>query len=218
MGLRINVGCGLTPTQGWRNFDNSLSLRLAKIPLLPDVLKKLGFFEVSQLQFMRFARENDVEYGDATKGLPLQDGSVDVIYTSHMLEHLDKNEADKFLREAFRVLHPGGIIRIAVPDLKKQIELYNQRSDADAFIEATHLCVPRPSSLAQRLRLLLVGPRHHQWMYDGKSVSAALQKHGFIKADVMPVGQTKLHNYEPLDLQERASESIYVEAEKPRKY
>jgi predicted SAM-dependent methyltransferase len=215
MGLRINLGCGQTPTQGWRNFDNSLSLRLSKIPLLPDLLQKLGFLESSQGQFIRFARENDIEHGDATKGLPLQDESVDVLYSSHMLEHLDRNEAEKFLMEAFRVLHPGAIIRIAVPDIKKQVSHYNECGDAGAFIEATHLCVPRPRSLAQRLRLLFVGTRHHQWMYDGNSLSALLQKHGFVKAEVMPVGQTKIHDHEPLDLQERASESVYVEAEKP---
>jgi predicted SAM-dependent methyltransferase len=213
MGMRINIGCGQTPTQGWKNFDNSLSLRLSKIPLLSDLLQNLGFLEGSQQRFIRFARENDIEYGDATKGLSIQDESVDVLYSSHMLEHLDQNEAEKFLREAFRVLRPGGIIRIAVPDIKKQIAHYNECGDANAFIEATHLCVSRPRSLAQRLRLLLVGTRHHQWMYDGNSLSALLQKHGFIKADVMPVGQTKIH--EPPDLQERASESVYVEAEKP---
>lgn len=215
MGLRINIGCGQTPTKGWRNFDNSLSLRLSKIPLLPDQLQNWGFLERSQQQFIRFARENDIEWGDATQGLPIQDESVDVLYSSHMLEHLDKNETEKFLGEAFRVLRPGGIIRIAVPDLKRQIAHYNECGDADAFIEATHLCAPRPRSLAQRLRLLLVGTRHHQWMYDGNSLSALLQKHGFIKAEVMPVGQTKIHAYEPLDLQERAFESVYVEAEKP---
>jgi predicted SAM-dependent methyltransferase len=215
MGLRINVGCGQTPTGGWRNFDNSLSLRLSKIPLLPGLLQKLGFLDGSQQQFIRFVRENDIEYGDATKGLPIQDESVDVLYSSHMLEHLDKNEAEKFLRESFRVLRPGGIIRIAVPDIKRQIAHYNESGDADAFVEATHLCVPRPRSLAQRLRLLLVGTRHHQWMYDANSLSELLQEHGFIKADEMPVGQTKIHEYEPLDLQERASESVCVEAEKP---
>jgi len=215
MGLRINIGCGQTPTHGWRNFDNSLSLRLSKIPLLPDLLQKLGLIEDSQRQFIRFASENDIEYGDATDGLPIKDESVDVLYTSHMLEHLDKNEAKRFLREAFRILRPGGIIRIAVPDIKIQIARYNECGDADAFIEATHLCVPHPRSLSQRLRILLVGTRHHQWMYDGNSLSELLQKHGFIKADVMPVGQTMIHDYEPLDLQERASESVYVEAEKP---
>lgn len=185
------------------------------MPILAALLRQLGVVEDSQYQFIRFARENDIEYGDATEGLPIQDESVDVLYTSHMLEHLDKNEAEKFLREAFRLLRPGGIIRIVVPDIKIQIAHYNESSNADAFIAATHLCVPRPRSLAQKLRLLLLGSRHHQWMYDGNSLSALLQKHGFIKADIMPVGQTNIDDYVPLDLQERASESVYVEAEKP---
>ena len=196
------------------NFDNSLSLRLARVPFLPEFLVKLKLLESSQYQFIRFARENDIAYGDATKGLPLQDETVDVLYSSHMLEHLDRNEASMFLKEAFRVLRPGGVIRIAVPDLKKQVKKYNEEGDADAFIEATYLCVPRPRSLAQKLRLLLVGPRNHQWMYDGNSLSRLVQKHGFIKAEVMPVGKTRIQDYEPLNLLERASESVYVEAEK----
>jgi hypothetical protein len=52
-------------------------------------------------------------------------------------------------------------------------------------------------------------------MYDGDSLSMLLQAHGFIKAEAMPAGQTKIIAHEPLDLKERASESIYVEAEKP---
>lgn len=214
MVVRVNIGCGQTPTRGWKNLDNSLSLHLSRIPLLPDLLHKLGFLDTFQYRFIRFARENDIDYGDAAKGLPIQSDSVDVLYSSHMLEHLDRNEADRFLKEVFRVLRPGGIIRIAVPDIKKQVAQYNESGDADAFIEATHLCVPRPRSLVQRLRLLLVGTRHHQWMYDGNSLSRLLQKHGFVKAEVLPAGQTRIHGHEPLDLQERCSESVYVEAEK----
>lgn len=86
MALRINVGCGQTSTPGWRNFDNSLSLRLSKIPLLPDLLHNVRVLEGSQYQFIQFARENDIEYGDATKGLPFQDESCDVLYSSHMLD------------------------------------------------------------------------------------------------------------------------------------
>lgn len=120
--VRINIGCGQTPTKGWRNFDNSFSLRPSnsKIPLLPDILHRLGFVENSQYQFVKFARENDIEYGDATKGLPLNQESCEVVYSSHMLEHLDRNGADEFLKEAYRVLCPNGIIRIAVPDIKNK--------------------------------------------------------------------------------------------------
>lgn len=213
--IQINIGCGQTPTKGWRNFDNSLSLRLSKIPILPEVLYKLRFIKPSQYNFIRFARENDIEYGDAAKGLPIPDESCEVIYSSHMIEHLDRHEASQFLNEAFRVLRPGGIIRIVAPDIKKQVEKYNESGNSDTFIEATHLCVTRPRTLSNRLRLLLVGTRHHQWMYDGNSLSRLLHNHGFVKAEIMSAGQTKIHNPQALDLNERASESVYVEAEKP---
>ncbi len=215
MGLRINIGCGQTPTKGWRNIDNSLSLRLSKIPLFAEFLLKLKLLENSQYQFIRFARENNIEYGDAIKGLSVQDQSVEVLYSSHMLEHLDRNEADKFLAEAFRVLCSGGIIRIAVPDIMKLVAQYNETGDADTFIESTHLCLHRPKSLAQRLNRLFVGTRNHHWMYDGNSLTNLLKKHGFIKTEVMPVGHTRILGHEPLALQERGSESVYVEAEKP---
>jgi predicted SAM-dependent methyltransferase len=215
MAVRINIGCGQTPTRGWRNFDSSLSLRLSKIPLLPALLLKMKVLDRPQYQFIRFARDNGIEFADATKRLPLRDESVDVLYSSYMLEHVDTHEAGEFFKKALRVLRPGGIIRIAVPDIRKLVEGYLASADADAFMQATYLCMPRPKSFAQRLRLLLVGFRNHQWMYDGKSLSSLLHRHGFVKTEMMPVGQTRISGYEPLDLQERASESAYVEAEKP---
>lgn len=175
----------------------------------------MDFLKGSQYKFVKFARENNIEYGDATKGLTLKQESCEVVYCSHMLEHLDRNGADKFLKEAYRVLCPKGIIRIAVPDIKKQIAKYNESGDADAFVKSTHMCVSRPASLTRKIRLLLVGTRHHQWMYDGKSLSRILQKHGFIEAEIMPVGKTKIPESGSLDLQERSSESVYVEAKKP---
>src|ERR1022692_1095798 len=109
--LRINVGCRQTPTVGWRNFDNSLSLRLSKPKLLQMVLRKIGIVNKEQACFIHFAREHCIEYGDATRGLPLPSGSVEVLYSSHMLEHLDRQEATLFLMEARRILCSGGIVR-----------------------------------------------------------------------------------------------------------
>jgi hypothetical protein len=94
--IRINIGCGQTPTKGWQNYDNSFNLRLAKIPILPILLGKLRVLSINSFSFVV---KNQIEYDDATKGLPLQDLSVDVIYTSHMLEHLNRNEADFFSRK-----------------------------------------------------------------------------------------------------------------------
>jgi len=216
MASRINIGCGQTPIQGWRNFDNSFSLRLSKIPLLPEFLHKIYFLESAQYQFIRFCSDNNIEYGNVLGGLPVQNQSVEVLYSSHMLFLLDRDEADKFCKEAFRVLCRGGIIRLAVPDIKKLIDRYNESGDVDALLESTLLCKPRPKSLAQKLSYLLLGPRNNnQWLYDGKSIARLLQKHGFIKTEVMSSGRTRISGHEPLNLYERAPGSIYVEAEKP---
>ena len=65
------------------------------------------------------------------KGLPNHDESISVLYSSHMLEHFDSKEADIFCKEAQRLLIPGGIIRIVVPDIVIKIHEYNEHKDAD---------------------------------------------------------------------------------------
>jgi len=131
-----------------------------------------------------------------------------------MLEHLDKQEASRFLAEAYRVLIKGGVIRLAVPGLKKKILDYVERGNADDFIESLHTCVAKPKTFRLRLRLLFVGPRHHHWMYDEISLCSLLERSGFHKAIALKAGETTIPNPGSLDLMERADESIYVEAVK----
>jgi predicted SAM-dependent methyltransferase len=56
--------------------------------------------------------------------LPFRENSVDVVYHSHLLEHFPKRYAPVFLQECLRVLKPGGIIRVVVPDLEQIARLY----------------------------------------------------------------------------------------------
>lgn len=51
--------------------------------------------------------------------LPFENEEFDAVYSSHVLEHFSKIEASNFLSEIHRVLKPGGILRIAVPDLER---------------------------------------------------------------------------------------------------
>ena len=131
-----------------------------------------------------------------------------------MLEHLDREEVLVFLKEAVRLIAPGGVIRLAVPDIRRKAEKYLNDGDADYFLSSTSMCVPRPRKIAERIRLLLVGTRHHQWMYDQTSLCRLLNNNGFVDAQGLKAGETTIANPEFLNLSERSDESIYVEARK----
>jgi predicted SAM-dependent methyltransferase len=62
---------------------------------------------------------------DCRRDLPFADASATVIFTEHFFEHIDYcEEVLVFLSECWRVLEPGGVIRIAVPDAEKYIRAY----------------------------------------------------------------------------------------------
>lgn len=65
-----------------------------------------------------------VRRGDVTQPLPFADASFDAVYHSHLLEHLPRDRALPFLRECRRVLRPGGILRLAIPNLEAIARLY----------------------------------------------------------------------------------------------
>jgi SAM-dependent methyltransferase len=63
---------------------------------------------------------------DLRQGIPFPDEEFDVVYHSHVLEHFSKASGPQLLRECFRVLKPGGTIRVAVPDLERIAKTYVQ--------------------------------------------------------------------------------------------
>ncbi|MBU6399991.1 MAG: methyltransferase domain-containing protein [Verrucomicrobia bacterium] len=64
---------------------------------------------------------------DLRRGLPFGDGSCAAVYHSHLIEHLRRGEALRLLQDCFRVLKPGGILRVATPDLERICELYLEK-------------------------------------------------------------------------------------------
>ena len=65
-----------------------------------------------------------VRIHDVRKGIPFPDETFDVVYHSHLLEHLPREAAVPFTQECYRVLKRGGTIRVAVPDLERITRLY----------------------------------------------------------------------------------------------
>jgi predicted SAM-dependent methyltransferase len=213
---RVNLGCGRTPTPGWKNFDNSPSVRLGRHPLVARVLRALGLLDAAQWENILFCRGHEVLWGDCTF-IPLPNASVEVLYSSHMLEHLDRDEARQFLAEARRVLVPGGRLRLAVPDLALLVREYAHTGNANLLLERMHVSSARPKTFAARLRFVLLGQRNHLWMYDATSLSQLLTAEGFENVQVMAAGSTAIAAPGDLNLRERESESLYVEAMNSRR-
>jgi SAM-dependent methyltransferase len=67
---------------------------------------------------------------DLSKGIPLADSSCDVVYHSNLLEHVRRADAQPFMRECYRVLRAGGVLRVGVPDLEQISNLYLKKLNA----------------------------------------------------------------------------------------
>lgn len=136
-----------------------LEVRLAiKKPDLNLYVKKYGsravdekrFYNVGQSSFFHpawtivdYFRQQDgsiVLPGDyaihydlmSLQPLPLESASAELIYTSHTLEHVTNKAVAFFLKEAFRILKPGGIIRTVTPDIRLSYRAWRD-GDTDFF-------------------------------------------------------------------------------------
>jgi len=75
------------------------------------------------------ADESDVRYHDVRKSLPFADKTFEATYALHIIEHLTPAEAASLVNELYRVLKPGGIVRISTPDLEDICRSYLRQLD-----------------------------------------------------------------------------------------
>jgi SAM-dependent methyltransferase len=218
-GVRLNVGAGTSTADGWLNLEASPTLLLVRAlprpvltalaPLLPEP-RRAALREYA-------SAASRLRYGDARRRLPFADGTVEAIYSSHFLEHVRREDALAFLRECHRVLRPGGVVRLVVPDLRRLARLYLEgqggvRLTADQFLETTLLSSASRPGFLQRCLMALLDRADHLWLYDADSLTAALRKAGFSRPAERAYRESLLPDVEHLDLPERAAESVYAEA------
>lgn len=100
--------------------------------------------------------------------LPLADESASMVYSSHFLEHVPKSLVPVLLRDWLRVLQPGGVVRIVVPDLENLAREYlNMRNAGEhekadfVVLEMIDQCVRRESGgeLGRLYRQIAVQPQ-----------------------------------------------------------
>ena len=171
-GLYVQFGCGLSAPDRWLNFDSSPTLRAQRLPLLGRA--------VARGSSTRFPEA--VRYGDIVKGLPVPDRSCKGVYASHVLEHLALDDLRTALRNTFRILEPGGIFRLVVPDLEVMAKEYVTSDDPVAalkFMQDSLLGeTRRPRGSGAVIRRWL-GNSDHRWMWDYKALRAELEAAGF---------------------------------------
>lgn len=121
----LNLACGNRIHKEWTNVEYSRSTRAlkAKHPLLVRILYSIGLMSTDSFERYKKMDRNFI-YANLKKGIPLKSQTFVVVYHSHFIEHLDRDQALSFLQECYRVLKWGGTIRIVTPDLERIVQDY----------------------------------------------------------------------------------------------
>ena len=241
--LILNLGCGTRTSNhpDVLNVDWSLNIRLKKSRLLRLLMSPL-------LDARRSSRLDQMSgrmlAHDLAKGIPFPDDSVDIVYHSHVLEHLDRPIARRFLREILRVLKPGGTLRIVVPDFEFLCRAYVNDIDRcareppaiatheDFIAEVLEQSVRRKAAgargrtgLSRLVEQLALGDARrrgetHQWMYDRISLPYILTATGFHGVVVESWNSSRIPGWNEIGLDknehggEYTRDSLYVEGRK----
>ena len=239
----INLGCGTKTCQSPDviNIDWSIYLVLKKNFFLRILLSRL----LSKERYHNFKKLPDnIVVHDLRKGIPFKNDSVDAVYHSHLLEHIDRSNVKNFLREVFRVLKPNGVHRIVVPNLyflcKSYIENYN-KCNAENIISEKHdnyiaaileqsvrkeaYGSSKQNKVLRIIENILLGDARkrgetHQWMYDDINLAHILNEIGFKNIKTQTFSSSYILNWNKyrLDLDEDNNEykygSLYIEARK----
>lgn len=162
---KLHIGCGPMVMEGWLNTD------------------------------MAPARERGVVYLDITEPMPFADGSFRYIYSEHLIEHVSLEAAASHLRECYRILAPGGVLRIATPDLQFLLDYYSgremspvQREFLAEMVEYFHpkIAVRSPTILFNDF----VREWGHRFIYDRALLAELMQKAGFSSVRSCNVGES----------------------------
>lgn len=163
---RVHLGCGGDVRAGWLNVDYRPG-------------GGVGYDEASG--FLNF---------DLRQGLPpLEDGSVDMVFSSHFFEHLRHEEAINLMRDCRRVLKDGGVARFQMPDFAMTFKAY---CEADPeYLEAfrsTHKLLDHMPEFSRNYADLVSRSVYeyytHKYIWDVENLSLALKAVGFSDVQV----------------------------------
>jgi SAM-dependent methyltransferase len=182
---------------GWVNSDITPHLLIARVPGLPKLMAKLGIISDRRLAQYRAGIFGQLRYLNVIKRFPFQDGSISHIYSSQMLEHLRKEDAMRCLKECYRVLKPGGVLRIHVPDLDGMIRDYDT-NDPDSWLHEVFALYSKGDK------------NRHWWHYNELSLRQRLLSIGFKECYRSAIGQGRCKDVEPFEMKHAFGERVPV--------
>lgn len=158
-------------------------------PRLPggEVNLHLGCGEVNHPKFVNVDALPfpHVHYLQPVDRLPnFGDGSVNLVYASHCLEHFPHEETPRVLNEWFRVLKPGGILRLSVPDFDLLHDIYRDNDN-----EITFIIGPIMGSQDHKFNV-------HYTMFNRKSLERDLRRAGFREVREWEPGSSELTTFD----------------------
>lgn len=131
---------------------------------------------------------------DLTRRLPLPDRSFAFVAGEHIIEHLPDRSAERLLTELRRILRPDGVLRLTTPDLRKHIELYEDRSPVvsrEEYCRVLDRASGRPHERPAQMLNDAMRLWGHRWIYDEEDLVARLRAAGFARIVRVEPGESE---------------------------
>ena len=135
--------------------------------------------------------------------LPFPDETADAVFHEHVLEHFSLSDGLRLIDDSFRVLRPGGVLRVGVPDAGAYAHSYTR--GGAGVIEGV-----RPGRPTPMMALAEIFYSHgHRWMYDAETLAYVMSAAGFTSVAERPFGESAISPAP--DSESRRDETVYVE-------
>lgn len=133
-------------------------------------------------------------YLDATEPFPLPDQSVMYVTSEHVIEHITYEQGMLMLKESYRVLKPGGRMRVATPNLQRFIALFQEQKSAEmkSYVRDKTDWHDWPTTADQECYILNLQLREwgHRFVYTPKLLRARIEEAGFKDIQMFTPGES----------------------------
>jgi predicted SAM-dependent methyltransferase len=175
--VKLNIGSGTDYKKGWINIDNNSDENIEKLDLNWDLRNPL----------------------------PFPADSVDFIFNEHFIEHLSVEDALRAIQDFMRILKPGGVLRIAMPDLETAVKNYQDKNwRKKDFIKRFNMEFVKTPAELLNMNFRWWG---HKWLYDWEELERRLGDAGCTKIKRAKLGKSR---HRPLRNLETREESILI--------